>query len=234
MTKIYWDSLRFFLASLPALLLFALMIEGLFWVWQPRSEGSVSFVALTIIAYYFHRHFLFGETLGFRNQKPADGAPPYKFGWFLLISGGLLLVPLGLALSLFSVQRAAPVLIVLYALPVYLLTLSLFGLSLPAVVARDGTYRPSQGLRAAFGTAWRLILGPGVVGALMIALAVIADRALRSVPEDSLILLASFTVLRTLGFLTTIFAVAVLCDMYHRTRPKPRAGDLGHMGQTAA
>ena len=68
----------------------------------------------------------------------------------------------------------------------------------------------------------------------MIALALIADRALRSVPEDSLILLASFTVLRTLGFLTTIFAVAVLCDMYHRTRPKPRDGDLGRMGQTAA
>jgi hypothetical protein len=39
------------------------------------------------------------------------------------------------------------------------------------------------------------------------------------VAEDSLIMLGYFTLLRTLGFLTTIIAVAVLCEMYHRTRP---------------
>ena len=60
-------------------------------------------------------------------------------------------------------------------------------------------------------------------------------RVFPGAPEESLILLAYFTVLRTLSFLTTIFAVAVLCEMYRRTRPAPYVEKgPGPIGQTPA
>jgi hypothetical protein len=224
MTKIYRESFRFFLSSLPVLLMFAVMIEGLLWFLQPRSETSISFFALTILAYLFHRHFLFAETLSLRSQKPASGMPALKFGWFMLVSAALTLVPVGVALGLAFgyLGRPTPGAMILAFVPIYLVTLSLFGTALPATVARDSTYRVSQGLRATLSTMWRLVLGPGVIGVALMVTTVFASNALGSlgVAEDSLIVLAYYIVLRTLGFLTTIFAVAVLCEMYRRTRPE--------------
>ena len=120
MTKIYRESFGFFLASLPTLLLLAVVIEGLLWILQPTSETAVSFGALTVVAYYFHRHFLFGEPLSFRNQKPAPGAPAFKFGWFMLVSVGLLLGPvgIGLALAFGYLDRSTPVTLILVFLPI--------------------------------------------------------------------------------------------------------------------
>ncbi len=228
MTKIYRDSFRFFLSSLPALLLFAVVIEGTLWVLQPKSESGITLVALLLLAYYFHRHFLFGETLSFRNQNPAPGAPEFKFGWFMLLSLGLLLGPvgIGLALTFGYLDRPTPVMLILVVLPIYLVTLSLFGTALPASIARDGTYRVTQGLRATLSTMWRLVLGPGVTGLILLVATFLSGYALGSlgVTEDSLITLAYYIALRTLGFLTTILAVAVLCEMYRKTRPDPHHG----------
>lgn len=241
MTKIYRASFGYFLSSLPALLAFAFTIEALLWFLQPKSESGVSFVALTIIAYFFHRYFLFNERLGLVKSPIAPGAPPLKFGWFMLVSVGMLLIPVVVAVVVairYSGDRESGMIVVLAViLPVYLLTLSLFGTALPATVARDGTYRLSQGLRAGFQTFWRLIVGPGLVGAVLLAATLASGMGLQAsgVPDDSLIVLAYFTLLRTGGFLTTIFAVAVLCDMYHRTRPAPRLGQGAEMsGQTPA
>jgi hypothetical protein len=236
MVRIYRESFSFFVSSLPMLLAFALLIEGLLWVLQPKSETGATFAALTILAYYFHRHFLFGEMLGLRNQKPADGAPPFKFGWFILISVGLVFVPIALAFAIsFSMAgRFAPLLTIAVALPTYLIALSLFGTALPAVVARDGSYGLQQGLRAGFQTMWRLILGPCLVGAVLVALAVLSGRWAAGLPDDSLVLLAYFTAARLLGFLPTILAVAVLCEMYRKTRPKPLDGGPGLASQTPA
>jgi hypothetical protein len=240
MLKIYRESFAFFLSSLPALLLFAAVIEGLLWFLQPRSESSVTFVALTIVAYYIHRHFLFGERLTLTMKHgTAEGAPPMKLGWFILLSAALLLVPIGVALVI-AVQFPDPQgrgVMVLVLFPIYLLVLSLFGTALPATVARDGTYRLSQGLRATFKTMWRLLLGPGVIGLMLLAATIVSTQAMEALgtPEESLILLAYYTVLRTLGFLTTIFAVAVLCEMYRRTRPAPYVEKgPGPIGQTPA
>lgn len=226
MLKIYRESFAYFLSALPALLLFAVVIEGLLWFLQPRSETSVTFVALTIVAYYIHRHFLFGERLTL-TMKPAsaEGAPPIKFGWFFLLSAALPFVPIGVALAI-AVQFPAPQVLgvmVIVMFPLYLLVLSLFGTALPATVARDGTYRLSQGLRATFKTMWRLVLGPGVMGLALLAAGIASSQAIEALgtPEESPILLAHYVVMRTLGFLTTIIAVAVLCEMYRRTRPKP-------------
>jgi hypothetical protein len=223
MKKIYRESFQFFRASLPALLLLGFMLEAAIWFLQPRSESSISMVVLIFIAYYFHRHFLFDEPFGLRNQKLAPGAPPFKFGWFMLVSLPLLLVPVGLVvwLMLGYYDRPSTGDMILAYLPIYLVTLGLFGTALPATVARDGTYRLTQGLRVSLQTMWRLVLGPGVIGFVLLVATVLADRALDSlgVSEDSLIMLAYLAVQRTLGFLTTIFAVAVLCEMYRRSRP---------------
>jgi hypothetical protein len=239
MKKIYRESFGFFLSSLPALLLFAAVIEGLFWILQPKSEVAGSFVALTFVAYYIHRHFLFGETLSFRTQKPSPGAPAFKFGWFMLVSAGLIFVPIGIGLALATIylDRPSTVAMLMIFLPIYLITLSLFGTALPASVARDNTYRVSQGLRATFATMWRLVLGPGVVGFVILLTTIFAGNALGSlgVTEEGLVTLGYYTLIRTLGFLTTIIAVAVLCEMYRRTRPGTRVGpDPGPADHTSA
>jgi hypothetical protein len=238
--KIYRESIGFFLSALPVLLLLALVIEGLLWVLQPRSESGATFVALTIVAYCFHRHFLFGESFGLK-MKPdtAAGAPPFKFGWFMLVSAALVALPLAVAIVIAFRFPPSQVLgiMVITIFPLYLLALSFFGTALPATVARDGTYRISQGIRAGFGTMWRLIAGPGVVGLVLLLLSVALARVIEAagVPEHSLVLLAGYTVARMLGFLTTIIAVAVLCEMYRKTRPAPhdRQG-TGATGQTPA
>ncbi len=229
MIRIYRESFRFFAATLPILLGFAGLIEGLLWVLQPKSEAGATFAALAIMAYYFHRHFLFAETFGFRNQQPAEGAPPFKFGCFLLISFLTVSVPVGIAvvIALNATGELALGVLMLTLFPLYLVALSLFGTALPASVARDGTYRLSQGLRATFQTMWRLVLGPGVVGLVLLVLVVLCSRWIEALPDDSLILLAYFTVGRLMGFLPTILAVAVLCEMYRRTRPVPLTQGTG-------
>ncbi len=239
MVKIYRESFRYFLVSLPALLGFAALIEVALWLLQPKSESGITFVALTLVAYYFHRHFLFQETLTLRNQKPAPGAPPFKFGWFMLVSAAVLLTPVGVGLfiAFAYLDRPSTGSLILIFLPLYLVTLSMLGTALPATVARDGTFRISQGLRATFSTMWRLVAGPGVIGLGLTTSTVLAGNALGSigVAEDSLVTLAFYIAIRTLGFLTTIFAVAVLCEMYRKTRPEPRLPQgPGMLDQTPA
>jgi hypothetical protein len=237
MTKIYRESFGFFFSSLPILFAFAAVIEVFFWVFQPKSEAASSFVALTLVAYLFHRHFLFGETFTFRNPQPNPGAPKVKLGWFILVSCGLVLIPvvIGFVLAIGYLERDNIVGIILIFVTAYLLILSLFGTALPAAVARDGTYRVSQGLRVTLSTMWRLILGPGVVGFVLVAATILAGGMLNSagMAEDSLLMLAFFIVTRTLGFLTTILAVSILCEMYRKTRPpSPNGEEAGAMGQT--
>lgn len=238
MSKIYRESFGYFFASLPALLAFAAMIEVLLWVLEPKGESSISFVALLFVAYAFHRHFLFGETLSVWTQKPADGAPAFKFGWFLLVSTVLILGTLGIGIALAHTLFDRPQLgvLVLIYLGTYLVTLSLFGIAIPASVARDNTFHIAQGFRTAFSTMWRLILGPGVVGFALIIVALLGAHALGQlgVTEGSLADLAFNIALRTLGFLTTIFAVAVLCEMYRKTRPGVLAKDPGQTDQRPA
>ena len=227
MLKIYRESFRFFRRSFPVLLLIGAMIEILLWVLQPKSETAATTVALVFLAYYFHRHFLFGEAITFRSGIPSAGAPPLKFGWFILLSLALIFLPVGvaLALTLGLVEDHSQLTLLLFLLPIYLLALSLFGTALPATVARDGTYRLVQGLRATLSTMWRLILGPGVVGLVLITATIAAGYAIASsgIAEDSPVVLVHYILIRTFGFLSTILAVAVLCEMYRRTRPEPHA-----------
>ncbi len=86
---------------------------------------------------------------------------------------------------------------------------------------RDGGYRLSQGIAATFSTMWRLVLGPGVIGFVLLLTIVLSANALKSLEmaEGSLTALAINIIMRPIGFLTTIFAVAVLCEMYRRIRP---------------
>jgi hypothetical protein len=228
MQKIYRDAFVYFGQSLPVLVIFAAIIEGLEWFLGPASSGAGSVVALTIIAYFFHRHFPFGETLSL-NQKAVAGAPPMNFTRFILVSGLILLIPLGIALAVaFTAYdgRRALGLFILLMFPLYLLTLSLFGTALPAAVARDGTWRVAQGLRLTFATMWRLVATSGIVGAGLLAAEFGAVFLLKraGLAGDNLGILAYDIVVLTLGFLPTILAVAVLWEMYWRSRPGAAAG----------
>ena len=226
MFQIYRDSFRFFAATFPLLLGIGAVIEILLWVLQPRSDTASS-VALIIPAYFFHRHFLFGEAFTFRSYKPAEGAPPFKFGWFLLVSIGMIFLPVAIALALTFGMVVDPShgTLFLFLFPTYLLVLGLFGTMLPATVDRDGTYRLSQGLRVALPTMGKLILGPGFMGLILLVATVAAARTLTTlgIAEHSPAMLFLHIATRTTGFLTTILAVAVLCDAYRKTRPEPLA-----------
>ena len=226
MSQIYRESFRYFAGTFPLLLGIGAFIEIFLWILQPRSDTASS-VALIILAYYFHRHFLFGEAFTFRSHKPAEGAPPFKFGWFMLLSIGMILLPvaIALALTLGMVADHSQAIMLLFLFPTYLLTLSLFGTTLPATVARDGTYRLSQGLRVALPTMGKLILGPGLVGLILLVVTIAAAHALTThgFAADSHAMLALNIATRTTGFLTAILAVAVLCDAYRKTRPAPQA-----------
>lgn len=225
MLQIYRDSFRFFAATFPVLLSIGAVIEILNRVLQPASDIA-STVAQIFLAYFFHRHFLFGEALTFRRAQPAEGAPPFKFGWFLLISIGLLTLTVAVSLVLIIVlANDRSFLIVLLFLIPYLLVLGLFGTALPAAVARDGTFRLSQGLRVALPMMVQLVLGPGLVGLVMVSAAFTAGYTLSTLgfAEDSLAQLALNIAIRTLGLSITILAVAVLCDMYRKTRPDARS-----------
>ena len=226
MSQIYRESFRYFAATFPLLLGIGAFIEIFLWVLQPRSDTASS-VALIILAYYFHRHFLFGEAFTLRSHQPAEGAPPLKLGWFILISIGMILLPVAVALALTfgMVADHSQGTLLLFLFPTYLLVLGLFGTALPATVARDGTYRLSQGLRVALPTMGKLILGPGLVGLVLLVATIAAARALTAegFTQNSPVLLVLNIATRTTGFLTTILAVAVLCDAYRKTRPHPHS-----------
>lgn len=217
MSKIYRDSFRYYLSSLPVLLFFAAAIEIA--IWLTGRESILSGVALWILAYFFHRHFLFDEHFSWKNQKIADGAPPQKFGLFLLITGGTFVLTIT-ASAILGAFSSTPAGFLFIFFGTYLVVLSVFGTALPAAVARDGTYKLSQGASVVFRTMWMLVLGPGLIGAvLFIGVALfypVLERA--GVAELTLPSLVVDIILRTMGFFTTIVAVAVLCEMYIRTR----------------
>lgn len=224
MVEIYRSSFRFYLSSLPYLLGMMALLETLIWYLEPKNPSFGSLVGFLLIFYLFHRHFLFGEN-PFAWARPSADAPPQKFGWFVLISLALLLVPVGLALAFTfwiapaGAPRTTQVgLIVIAVVPLYLLSLSLFGTALPASVARPGNFRMSAGIRACFGTMWRLVLGPGVVQILILGLAIGTHYLLRDLPayQSSTGQLAVSIIASTLSLLPSLLGVAVLCHMYQK------------------
>ncbi len=92
MTKIYRESLAFFIASLPTLLVLAVLMEGARCLLPYHVGLLFAFATKSILAYFFHRHFLFGEPLKFTRRQQDAAAPPIKIGWFVVTSLALLSV----------------------------------------------------------------------------------------------------------------------------------------------
>ena len=230
MIRIYREAFRYFLTSLPLLIAFSALAKILLWVLEPKSKSAITLVPLIILAYYFHRHFLFGEPISLWRHTSAVSAPPVRFGRFFLVNAALLFGPLALGLVLaFSVLgRPSPDVFVLIFLLLYLLGLSMFGTALPATVAQDSAYRLSTGLRLTLSTMWRLVLGPGLVGLASLAATAFGSLLLGKMGfgEHSLVILAFYIVMSTIGLLSTILAVAVLCEMYRKGRPAPRRDQI--------
>jgi hypothetical protein len=120
-------------------------------------------------------------------------------------------------------------LMVIALVPLYLLSLSLFGTALPASVARPGNFSMSAGIRACFGTMWRLVLGPGVVQTLILGLIIGLDALLRDVPayQSATGQLAVSIIASTLSLLPSLLGVAVLCHMYQKIMAT-QAAQAGH------
>ena len=214
---------------LRMLLLFSAAIEGMTLLLQPKHEAAITLVPLLIIAYLFHRHFLFDEQLTFSSKGKAGlGARPIKFGWFILASVGLILAPAALAV-IWLIKFAPDVkdrgqqtgYILLIMLPIYLIVLSAFGTALPALVERNRAYKLSSGLRATFQTMWRLLLGPALVGAVVFVATILLATKLETNPAFlSKTGQFVYAVLNdTLGFLPTLLAVGVLCHVYQKIKP---------------
>lgn len=225
MQKIYRDSVAYYVRSLPALLVVSALMEALARM-QDHDLGSNLFLSLIAI-HFFHRHFLFGEPFSF--SKPAPNAPQMRYGKFGFVSLLIIFVPLAIALlvvllpltDLAQDRDTLVGLVLLVFLPLYLIVLSLFGTLLPAAVQGNKSFRVVHGMRAWFQVMWRLLLGPGVVGAAFFAGAVgWATLAFRyRLPEGPVAEFITNTVLGAIGFLPSILAVAVLCDVYKRIAP---------------
>lgn len=225
MIEIYRASFRYFFASLPALLVFSGVMEGFLWAFQPKHETAIILAPLILVAFLFHRHFLFDEELNLRRLGANALTPALKWGWFLLASLGLIVLPIALGLAVaigmagarFEKDEVVGVAI-LIMFPAHLVMLGLFGTVLPALVARNPAYRLANGMRTFLPALGYLILGPGVTGLVIVAAASgfqIAQQTL-GVGTGSVSDLATFIAFRTAGFLPTILAVAVLCNMYRR------------------
>lgn len=226
MTKIYRECLVFFIASLPTLLVLAILVEGARCFLPYHLGLTFAFATKSILAYFFHRHFLFGEPLNFTRRQQDAAAPPIKMGWFVVTSLALLSVPALMALNLAALITGLPLgdLTEYPSWPIDLLALSLFGFVFPALVARDGTYHLWQGTQVGFQTLLRLTAAPGVVSLVLFGLAMVSDQSLATVPDESLLLLAFYVLLTTMEFMITILVVAVLCEMYRNSRPDPHHG----------
>ncbi len=226
MIDLYRRSIRYYWSTLPLLLGIMAFVGIVKWLLDTEkgTGSSGETVGQLFIIYMFHRHFLFGEGPRLWLKRQAD-APPYRVGWFFLVALALVLIPL--LLSFRFVSSVAPddatreskifVGLILFA-PLYLLSLSLFGTALPALVARSGNYRMTAGLRVCLGTMWRLILGPGVAAILIVVLIggvyyLLEDNAAFDSTIGQIVAGAVFS---TLGLFPSLLGVAVLCHMYEK------------------
>jgi hypothetical protein len=221
MTKLYLGAFQVYWSSLPVLLSLAALIEALIWLFQPAHPDVLAWVPHLLIIYQFHRHYLFGEHV-FAFRQSAN-AKPQRFGWFMLLSTALLLVPGFIAIAAIPthVALAMPMqqlglLMLLTTGLFYLIALSLFGTALPALVARSGKYRLSAGLKMALGTLWRLAVGPGLVQIIVFGLLTGVDGVLLHTPaaQTEAVQFMMAIIATTLSFLPSLLGVAVLCHMY--------------------
>jgi hypothetical protein len=223
MIDFYHQAGRDYWSALPALLVFAVVLAAVDWFLASTGASMGTLVAQLIVLYYFHRNRLFGEP--FRSfGKPSPDAPPQKFRGFMMISLALLLFPF--AISVFLVISIRPqsihtenvvFVLMLYLGPLYFIVLSIFGTALPASVARPGNFQMSKGVKATFGTMWRLILGPGVATVAMFGLLIAVEFLLGDSPtlQSTVGQMVFLTLATMLGFFPSLLGVVVLCHMYH-------------------
>lgn len=237
MIEIYRSAFRYYWSVLPMMLGFAALTEGLLWLLAPSNPIAVTSIAYLAIIYQFHRHYLFGESALYW-AKPKAGAPPQKLGWFLLISLALtfsavaISVALAISIAPQDWERSKLVeLTVLIFIPIYLIALSVFGTALPASVARPGNFKMSSGIKATFGTMWRLILGPGLAQILVLGLIFGLHYLLQDIPayQSPIGQLGAAVISTTAGFLPSLLGVAVFCHMYK----KIAANELRHQMKAA-
>lgn len=229
MIEIYRKSFRFLRESWMGLLAMALVVSAADLLLEDKHSTAGMGVVYLFVLYYFHRHFLFGETFtGFKPAKHAKGVPPVKAGRFILVSLAVLALPLILAimgtLKLtppdWSKDQTVGVAILIF-LPLYLLSLSLFGTAMPAAVDRDPRYSLRAGMKTTFGMMGRLLLGPGLCNVVLFAAiaALVWAEAQMAAPLSPVATFVETAALTFLGFFPAIVGVATLCHVYRKIVP---------------
>lgn len=231
MIEIYRKSFRFARESWLWLLVLALVLSAADRFLEGKHGSGGRFVAFMFVLYYFHRCFLFGEKMtGFKAATPAPGVPRFSAGRFILVSLAVIVLPstiagvMAIILAAQQFSKDATVgFAILILLPLYWLSLSLFGTAMPAAVDRDPRYKLRAGLRKTFAMMWRLLLGPGlcnlVLYSAIIALAWAEGRMATPLPP-----VAAFVqsvLVNLIGVFPAIVGVATLCHVYRMIVPTP-------------
>ncbi|MGL4309090.1 MAG: hypothetical protein ACRCSU_01285 [Paracoccaceae bacterium] len=228
MIEIYRKSFDLFRNNVVQFLIIALVLETIELFMEPMQSRGGKIAAYYFLLYFFHRHFLFGEQLAAFNPSKSVNSPPMKAGLFILISLMVMAVPLGIAVTAAMNLETSPLqkgefigLVALFSLPLYLLSLSVFGTAMPAAVARDPRYRLWSGMKMTLSMMWRLLLGPGLCHALLLA----AIFALKWAEKWTLAPLSPAPAfiegitIRLAGFFPAVVGVAVLCHVYRMVVP---------------
>ncbi len=202
----------------------------------PKSNTGLS-IGYALFLMGLHRYFLLGADLNGFGMNRSDGAKP-RFGGFLWVGFLLAFLAIGIILiplfampnsSVMQFAKKSPDMVILLVLLAYWPVLSLFGSALPASAVQEPygfalTFKRS--IRSAWPTAWRLLVGPGLLGTAMLVAFLVGAVAIvwatgvtkQSVTENPQLAQAigfATTFMIQLGvMLCSTMGVVVLCDVY--------------------
>ena len=195
---------------------------------------GITLVLWASIIFMLHQHFLFGGKLGTAkvNGKPRAIAPLGFLALILAFLAPAIVIAIALAIhfDIFNSDKATRNGFVMLAmLPLYLVTLCLFGSAIPAYVAGDRYGFGATIARiktTALSILGGLLIGPTLWSVVVLGRAlVIVPKA--HLPQDVLDATGHFSPVGTLvsgverlsGLFSSTLAVAVLCRAYRKTAP---------------
>lgn len=221
-------------------LLIAVGLEVASAVLDSRAQlGGELFIWYSFV-YFLHRNFLLGEgpEVAFGSGKGGKPSGRRAFLWvsfcyFAVLFGLTLLLVVKLAAQIPDKDLIA-FFVVLALIALNWVGLSIFGTAFPASAIGD-SYGFAATLRRArstgLGTAWRLLLGPGLFSAIGLAVFFIWPISHDLTPgleladfqqPFSVLLIAKGLLglaLRLTGMVSSTLAVAILCNAYRRSLP---------------
>lgn len=187
-------------------------------------------VAQLFVAFSVHRYFLKGEDVFsvdklFSRRVGANQKGSFKFVMVALL---LVLGPILLALPLVigmldrgTEKDVVAILLVLVMMPLYWVSLGVFGTVLPAIVDKDPRYRLVAGMKKTPVMMMRLLIGPAMMGIVFFASGIGLSIAINAlIPMNTTLWDMILSVVASVfSLFNMILAVATLCSVYRMTVP---------------